>query len=154
MNHKIRFHTNGYSGVGRALTDIYQQVKYNLFIRVNYSYQVDDGILSSNIGPLYTYYGNIDKVLNSSVAHLIIYRSTLPERLLSKYNLLRKHRKAVWLIDMDIQSVNETVKIFKQSHYKNYWSNDVSIHGSTAIEDPEVYQPAFNYFIQLIQMIE
>lgn len=154
MNNKIRFHTNGYSGVGRALSDIYRELKYNLFIRVNHLYQVDDGILPTSNGPLYISYANVEKTLNFSTTHLIFFRSVLPERLNTRYASLRKLRKPVWLIDLDLQPVQETVKIFNRSHYRHYWTNNITIHGSTATEDPEIYNVMFKYFIQLLQQIE
>lgn len=149
---RLRFHVDGNTGVARAIMDIRNQISFNLFIRTGYNRQVDDGLVSHGYAPCNPSHA-VRKSLLMSECILFLYKSNLPDRLMKEYKQARKNRKAVWLIDMDIQPPDEIATIFNQSYCHSYWNNNITILGPTSSESPDIHQSTLSYFTQLYRLL-
>lgn len=148
---RLRFNTDGHTGVGRALCNLRSTINFNLFVRTPYSRIVDDGqiITTAPVYPTHDYM----RTLLMSECIIILYQSTLPDRLRVAYKQARKNRKSAWLIDMDIQPPEEMTNIFNQSYLKHYWTNNVTVLGPTESECPNIYHTTMQFFSSFLSRL-
>lgn len=149
---KIRYNIDGNSGVGQAIQKVRNNITFDLIIRTGYNRVVDYGLISYSFGNLIPSHSPIKTLLMSDCV-VILYSSNLPDRLLDVYKQARKSRKSIWLVDLDIQKPEELAISFNQSYIHHYWSNNVTIIGSTDIEDPTIHEKTISYFSNLLRLI-
>lgn len=144
--------SDGNTGIGRAALDAAIAINATHACPIDKHRSVDDGTLDRK----YSAEHGMNKtpisqrLISRSNVSFFLFRSVMPVRLESIYQIARKSRRPCWKIDIQLQPAEEITNILSHERF-NGWGWSVSFLGSRDGEDKDIYSVAYPYLCKALR---